>query len=121
MKRIRVIGLVLTPPCGTTTGQQSTAIILPNDDGSVLRGFCRDAPKVVQAFPLDQFLKSNPDEPAADIEGTTRIDGQIYGIASHGRNKNGKSRPNQHRPSATAATVPGGNVTPARTRASLLT
>ena len=71
--------------------------VVANDEDNVLRVYRFGEPNVVQAFSLDQFLKPDPDEPEADIEGATRIDDQIYWVTSHGQNKNGKDRPSRHR------------------------
>ncbi|MCK1481411.1 DUF3616 domain-containing protein [Bradyrhizobium sp. 193] len=128
MKRLRVIGLILAMTCNTAAGQQNAAIIeysdmcdasaaaaisadlliVANDEDNVLRVYRRGQPKVAQAFSLDQFLRPDPDEPEADIEGATRI---IYWITSHGQNKNGKDRPSRHRLFATTVAVQDGKVT----------
>ncbi|UPJ79478.1 hypothetical protein IVB16_33110 [Bradyrhizobium sp. 183] len=125
MKRLRVIGLILAMTCNTAAGQQNAAIIeysdmcdasaaaassadlliVANDEDNALRVYRRGQPKVAQAFSLDQFLRPDPDEPEADIEGATRI---IYWITSHGQNKNGKDRPSRHRLFATTVAVQDG-------------
>ncbi|MEY9604142.1 hypothetical protein AB7M74_010753 [Bradyrhizobium japonicum] len=131
MKRLRVIGFVLAMTCSTASGQQHAAIveysdmcdasaaaavsadmfIVANDEDNVLRVYRRGEPTVVQAFSLDQFLRPDPDEPEADIEGATRIDDRVYWVTSHGQNKNGKNRPSRHRLFATTVAVQDGKVT----------
>lgn len=131
MKRLRVIGLVLAIACNPAAGQQNTAIIeysdmcdasaaaaisadmfiVANDEDNVLRVCRRGEPRLVLAFSLDQFLRPDPDEPEADIEGATRLDDQIYWVTSHGQNKNGKNRPSRHRLFASTVTVRDGKVT----------
>ncbi|MCP3460313.1 DUF3616 domain-containing protein [Bradyrhizobium sp. CCGUVB23] len=131
MKHLRVIGLVLAMTCNTAAGQQNPTIIeysdmcdasaaaaisadmfiVASDEDNVLRVYRRGEPKVVQAFSLDQFLRPDPHEPEADIEGAARIDDRIYWVTSHGQNKNGKNRPSRHRPFATTVALRDGEVT----------
>lgn len=53
----------------------------------------------LQTIPWDRPLGivADDEHPEADIEGATLLDGRIYWITSHGRNKDGKWRPNRHR------------------------
>jgi len=53
----------------------------------------------LQAIPWARRLgiAAGDEHPEADIEAATVLDGRIYWITSHGRNKDGKWRPNRHR------------------------
>lgn len=59
-------------------------------------------------FDITDFLDVEPEYPEADIEGATTIGDRIYWITSHGRNKDGKLRPNRYRFFATTISVEGG-------------
>ena len=131
MTRLGFIGLVLAMSCNTAAGQLNAPIneylgicdasaaaplsadmfVVANDEDNVLRVYRFGEPSVVQAFSLDQFLKPDPDEPEADIEGAARIDDQIYWVTSHGQNKDGKDRPSRHRLFATTVAFQDGKVT----------
>ncbi|MFG3592483.1 DUF3616 domain-containing protein [Bradyrhizobium sp. RDI18] len=117
--------------CNTTASQQNASIneysgicdasaaaalsaemfVVANDEDNLLRVYRFDEPNVVQAFSLDQFLKPDPDEPEADIEGASRIGDQIYWITSHGQSRKGKDRPSRHRLFATTVAIQDGKVT----------
>lgn len=131
MKRLQVVGLVLAMSCNSVAGQQNAPtieysgicdasagaaltaemFIVAGDEDNILRVYRRGEPNVAQTFPLDQFLKPDPDEPEADIEGAARIDDLIYWTTSHGQNKNGKNRSSRHRLFATAVAVKDDKVT----------
>ena len=49
------------------------------------------------SFDMTSFLGIEPDNPEADIEAAAMIGRRIYWITSHGRNKDGKLRPNLYR------------------------
>ncbi len=54
----------------------------------------------VRSIPWDRPLGIDPgrdEHPEVDVEGATVLAGRIYWISSHGRNKDGKWRPNRHR------------------------
>ena len=51
----------------------------------------------VGSFDMTSFLDIEPDHPEADIEAAAIIGRRIYWITSHGRNKDGKLRPNRYR------------------------
>ena len=48
-------------------------------------------------YDLTEFLGVDREHPEADIEGATTVGDTIYWITSHGRNKDGKMRPNRYR------------------------
>jgi len=63
------------------------------------------------SYDMTEFLDIEPEYPEADIEGATMIGPRIYWITSHGRNKDGKMRPNRYRFFATIVKIENGNVT----------
>lgn len=74
--------------------------LVADDEQNTLRVYRADREGgPVHAIPWDAQLGIAPDDPhpEADVEGGTRLDGHVYWIASHGRNKSGKWRPNRHR------------------------
>jgi hypothetical protein len=86
--------------------------IVADDENNVLRIYRTDkAGPPVFSYDLTEFLDIDPEHPEADIEGATKIGSRIYWITSHGRNKNGKMRPNRYRFFATDVRVRNGNVT----------
>ncbi len=65
-----------------------------NDEDNVLRVYSNEkSGQPVARYPLDGFL-GQTDE--ADLEGAARIGNRIFWIGSHGRNRNGKDRPDRH-------------------------
>jgi len=62
------------------------------------------------SYDMTEFLGIEPEHPEADIEGATMIGRRIYWITSHGRNKDGKIRPNRYRFFATNIKIENGNV-----------
>ncbi len=86
--------------------------IVADDENNVLRVYRADKPGLpVSSYDLTGFLGIDPEHPEADIEGATMIGSRIYWITSHGRNKDGKMRPNRYRFFATEVRVNDGNVT----------
>ena len=86
--------------------------IVADDENNVLRVYKINGPDFpVFRYDLTQFLKIFPEHPEADIEGATKIGNTIYWISSHGRNKDGKIRPNRYRFFATSVKVKNGKIT----------
>ncbi len=86
--------------------------IVADDENNVLRVYKINGPDFpVFRYDLTQFLKIYPEHPEADIEGATIIGNTIYWISSHGRNKDGKMRPNRYRFFATSVKVENGKIT----------
>ena len=72
--------------------------IVADDENNVLRLY--STAKVglpIGSYDMTAFLDIDPVHPEADIEGATKIGRRIYWITSHGRNKDGKIRPNRYR------------------------
>lgn len=85
--------------------------IVADDENNVLRVYTINGPDLpVYQCDLTQFLRINPEHPEADIEGATTIGNTIYWISSHGRNKDGKMRPNRYRFFATSVKVENGKI-----------
>jgi len=80
--------------------------IVADDENNVLRVYkieSNSAP--VFSYDLTSFLGIAPKHPEADIEAATMVGERIYWITSHGRNKDGKMRPNRYRFFATSVKV----------------
>ena len=88
---------------GTSDASAAVAIgrdmfIVADDENNTLRVY-----KTTQgglplfSYDMTEFLDIEPKYPEADIEGATIIGRRIYWISSHGRNKDGKTRPNRYR------------------------
>ena len=86
--------------------------IVADDENNILRIYhIKKAGLPVFSFDLTEFLDIDPEHPEADIEGATMIGHRIYWITSHGRNKDGKMRPNRYRFFATDVKIENDNVT----------
>lgn len=85
-------------------------ILVADDEDNVLRLYAPDEGGLpIATFPMNGHLGIAPDDPnpEADIEAST-VDGDlVYWMASHGRNKNGRHRPNRHQFFATRFAVSG--------------
>jgi hypothetical protein len=102
---------------GTSDASAAVAItqeifIVADDENNVLRGY-----KTTQgglplfSYDITEFLDIEPKYPEVDIEGASIIGQRIYWISSHGRNKEGKTRPNRYRFFATIVNSQNDNVT----------
>ncbi|ACK71183.1 conserved hypothetical protein [Gloeothece citriformis PCC 7424] len=85
---------------GTCDASGSVAIedthyfILGNDEDNILRIY--DAEKSgepVEKIDTNSYFKNNPKDKEVDIEAAALLDGVIYWITSHGRNKKAKEKP----------------------------
>lgn len=86
--------------------------VVADDENNVLRVYKTGKPSLtVFSYDLTAFLGAEPEHPEADIEGATVLDDTIYWITSHGRNKDGKMRPNRYRFFAAKVEVENQNVT----------
>lgn len=86
--------------------------IVADDENNVLRVYRTGQTGLPSlSYDLTAFLGMDPEHPEADIEGSTMIGSRIYWITSHGRNKDGKMRPNRYRFFATDASVNDASVT----------
>lgn len=86
--------------------------VVADDEDNILKVYKTNQTHLpVFSYDLTRFLDIEPQHPEADIEGATRIGDRIYWITSHGRNRNGKIRPNRYRFFATKVKVQGENIT----------
>jgi hypothetical protein len=86
-------------------------LIVADDENNVLRVYKTTKGGLpLFSYDLTEFLDIEPEHQEADIEGSTSIDRRIYWITSHGRNKNGKMRPNRYRFFATTVKIDDGNI-----------
>jgi len=81
-----------------------------DDENNILRVYKIGDDSPVYSYDMTEFLKIEQDHPEADIEGATRIGRRVYWITSHGRNKDGKVRPNRYRFFATDIDVEGDEI-----------
>jgi len=85
--------------------------LVADDENNTLRVYkFRNEAFPVASCDLNAFLELFPDHPEADIEGAARVGDRVYWITSHGRNKDGKLRPNRYRFFATKVSVQGDRI-----------
>ena len=85
--------------------------IVADDENNILRVYKIGGASPVYSYDMTEFLKIEANHPEADIEGATKIGRRVYWITSHGRNKDGKVRPNRYRFFATDIDVVGERIT----------
>jgi hypothetical protein len=82
--------------------------VVADDENNILRVYKTSKDGLpLFSYDMTEFLDIEPEHPEADIV----IGPRIYWITSHGRNKDGKMRPNRYRFFATTVKVENGNVT----------
>jgi len=95
---------------GVAVGKEM--FVVADDENNVLRFYkTNQAGLPVFSYDLTEFLDIDPEYPEADIEGATMVGDRIYWITSHGRNRDGKIRPNRYRFFATSVEVQNQNIT----------
>jgi hypothetical protein len=90
----------------------SSLFVVADDEDNVLRLYSNDtggAP--IKLFDCNAFLEVRGKSIEADLEAGARVGDRAFWIGSHGRNKNGKERPNRCRFFATDISMAGGEVT----------
>ena len=86
--------------------------VLADDEDNALRVYNAGQGSLpISTYDLGAFLGVEAEHPEADIEGAARVGERIYWITSHGRNKDGKMRPNRYRFFAAVVKVENGSVT----------
>ncbi len=101
---------------GTSDASAAVAVgkdmfIVADDENNILRLYKTSQGGLpLFSYDMTEFLGIEPEHPEADIEGSTMIGRRIYWITSHGRNKDGKIRPNRYRFFATNIKMENGNV-----------
>jgi len=71
--------------------------VVADDENNILRVYRTGTEAPVYSYDMSGFLGIEEDHPEADIEGATKAGRRVYWITSHGRNKDGKTRPNRYR------------------------
>jgi hypothetical protein len=90
----------------------SNLFIVADDEKNTLRLYSTDrAGPALKEFDFDAFLEVTRKSPEADLEGAALLGNRAYWIGSHGRNKDGKERPNRRRLFATDIAITNGEVT----------
>jgi len=98
---------------GTSDASAAVAVgekmfIVADDENNVLRVYeIGVSSQPVFSYDLRALLGVVSTHPEADIEGATTVDGRIYWISSHGRNRNGLMRSNRYRFFATTVKAEG--------------
>jgi hypothetical protein len=83
-----------------------------DDEDNILRLYRSDmGGPPIKEFDCNAFLEVRGKSLEADLEAGARIGDRAFWIGSHGRNKNGKERPNRCRLFATDISMVGGEVT----------
>ncbi|MBN2316152.1 MAG: DUF3616 domain-containing protein [Sedimentisphaerales bacterium] len=86
--------------------------LVADDENNVLRLYSITEPGLpIGTYDMTTFLDIDPEHPEADIEGATKVGHRIYWMTSHGRNKDGKLRPNRYCFFATDIDVKNNNIT----------
>ena len=89
----------------------SNLFVVANDEDNILRLYRSDQPgEPVKQFDFNAFLELRGKSLEADLEGAARIGDRAFWIGSHGRNIDGKKRPNRCRLFATDITITNGDV-----------
>jgi hypothetical protein len=90
----------------------SNLFIVASDEDNTLRLYRNDqAGAPIKEFNFNTFLDLHGKSAEADLEGAAKIGDRAFWIGSHGRNKDGKDRPNRCRLFATDIAVTNGEVT----------
>jgi hypothetical protein len=90
----------------------SNFFIVADDEKNTLRLYSTDhAGSPLKEFDFDAFLEVTRKSPEADLEGAALLGNRAFWIGSHGRNKDGKARPNRCRLFATDIAITNGEVT----------
>ncbi len=85
--------------------------IIADDENNILRMYNLTGGQPVYSYDLTKFLQVEQEHPESDIEGAALVNKRIYWITSHGRNTDGKLRPNRYRFFATDFEINDLNVT----------
>jgi hypothetical protein len=82
--------------------------IVANDEDNLLRVYSADdSGKPLAIIDINDYFTNNPKKKEVDLEGATELQGFIYWITSHGRNKDGERKPRRHQFFANKITHPG--------------
>jgi hypothetical protein len=90
----------------------SNLFVVADDEDNILRLYRNDMGGMpVKEFDCTAFLEVRGKSLEADLEAGARVGDRAFWMGSHGRNKNGKDRPNRCRFFATDISLAGGEVT----------
>ena len=90
----------------------SNLFIVADDEKNTLCLYSTDHPgPPLKDFDFNAFLEVTSKCPEADLEGAALLGNRAFWIGSHGRNKDGKARPNRCRLFATDVAIKNGKVT----------
>lgn len=85
-------------------------LVVANDEDNILRVYdSTSSGKPLAAIDINDYFTNNPKRREVDIEAATILNGAIYYITSHGRNKNGKERPERRNFFANQFAIEGGS------------
>jgi hypothetical protein len=71
--------------------------IVANDEDNLLRVYStNESGKPLAIIDINDYFTNNPNKKEADIEAATELNGLIYWITSHGRNKDIERKPRRH-------------------------
>jgi Protein of unknown function (DUF3616) len=74
-----------------------SAFIAANDEDNILRVYAAHQSGLpIQAIDISDHLIPESKDSEADIEGSAILDGKVFWITSHGRNKKGKAKPSRY-------------------------
>jgi Protein of unknown function (DUF3616) len=86
----------------------SSTFITANDEDNILRVYAAHQSGLpIQAIDISEYLIPESKGNEADIEGSAILDGKIFWITSHGRNKKGRVKPSRYQFFATEVTLQG--------------
>ena len=90
---------------------KSDYFIVANDEDNILRIYqAKTSGKPSQEIDLNHYFQNNAKKKEVDIEGAALLDGVVYWITSHGRNKKGKLKLQRRHFFGTKITVQGKNI-----------
>jgi len=73
------------------------SFIVANDEDNHLRVYSANKSGVaLKSIDINNYFTNNPKKKEVDIEAATELNGLIYWITSHGRNKSSKRKPERH-------------------------
>lgn len=83
-------------------------LVVANDEDNILRVYdSTTSGKPLASIDINDYFTNNPKGREVDIEAATILNGTLYYITSHGRNKNAKERPERRNFFANQFTVEG--------------
>ncbi|MGZ8143725.1 MAG: DUF3616 domain-containing protein [Methylosarcina sp.] len=87
--------------------------VVANDEDNILKVYRSDKSggpvSGISGRDINDYFDNNPKRKEVDIEGAAQLDGIIYWITSHGRNKEGKPRPERHQFFGNGLSIENGN------------